>query len=264
MSAKDGNDTTRADRLEELALALKQAQLMLLEQSARLDSLDKSGDQSERELQDMRQQLSTVIAERDQLQKQLLALERLQTETIALPEDTDEDLPVRTSLPTIEDLMADRPDPMLADGETSGRLPRLNGPSAEAPETDWGEMISPEVIAPEVFDAQDPAPEATSNKPTSRLLVSMDSEQPMKIPLHEGTMTIGRSESAHIRLDGEYVSRIHVRIICRAGDTVIEDAGSKNGFKINSVAVKRRNLSHGDVITIGKRRFTFVDTAQED
>ncbi len=44
---------------------------------------------------------------------------------------------------------------------------------------------------------------------------------------------------------------------------MIEDIGSKNGFKVNSVAVKRHNLRHGDVIGIGKLRFMFVDTAQQ-
>ena len=273
MSSKKDKDQTRADRLEELALALKQAQLMLLEQSTRLDAVTKGDSDSAQQLEDARQRLAVVTAERDQLQKQLLALERMQTETIALTEepeereDGEEGEPLATSrpsLPTIEDLMQARLDLDAASEASQGRLRRLNGPSAEAPDSDWSEMISPEVIVPEAFDEEADAAERQSNKRTPWLLVSMDKDEPMQIPLHEGTMTIGRSESAHIRLDGEYVSRIHARIVCRSGKIVIEDAGSKNGFKINSVAVTRHDLNHGDVITIGKRHFAFVDTSRED
>lgn len=267
MASKKDKDSTRADRLEELALALKQAQIMLLEQSARLDAVSKGDTDSVRQLEDAHQRLAVVTAERDQLQKQLLALERMQTETIALPEERQDEGSAPTSrpvLPSIEDLMETRPDPKAPAEESQGRLRRLNGPSAEMPDSEWSEMISPEVIAPEAFDEEAEAGERQSNKPTPWVLVSMNEDEPMQIPLHEGTMTIGRSESAHIKLDGEYVSRIHARIICRAGKILIEDAGSKNGFKINSVAVKRHYLSHGDVISIGKRRFSFVDTSRKE
>jgi len=266
MSTKKDKDRTRADRLEELALALKEAQLMLLEQSDRFQALTQNDGESGRVLHDVQQKLAIVTAERDQLQKQLLALERMQTETIALPEDRDEEPRMHAKLPSIDELMAERSDPMESTGGgPQGRLRRLNGPSAEAPvEADTGEMLAPEVIAPEEYGAEETGAAAsagkTTNKKTSKLLVSMDSERPFKIPLHEGTMTVGRSDSAHIKLDGEYVSRIHVRIICRGNETVIEDAGSKNGFKVNSIAVRRHTLNHGDVISIGKFRFTFVDT----
>ncbi|HSG66496.1 MAG TPA: FHA domain-containing protein [Gammaproteobacteria bacterium] len=260
MSSKEAKDRARADRLEELALALKEAQLMLLEQSNRFETLTKNESESGRGLTELQQQLATVTAERDQLQKQLLALERMQTATVALPEDREEEPPVRRRLPSIDELMAARSALTETTGGSSrGRLRRLNGPLAEAPvEADWGEMIAPEVIAPEEFGAEEAAGK-TTNKRTSKLLIMMDSEPPTRIPLHEGTMTVGRSESAHIRLDGEYVSRIHARIVCRGGEAVVEDAGSKNGFKVNSIAVRRHMLSHGDVITIGKFRFTFVD-----
>ena len=76
-------------------------------------------------------------------------------------------------------------------------------------------------------------------------------------------MTIGRADSADIRIDGAFISRIHARIVCRDDGTMIEDAGSKNGFKVNSEAVKHHNLTHGDVIGIGKLRFMFVDTTRQ-
>ena len=103
----------------------------------------------------------------------------------------------------------------------------------------------------------------SGKRQTSQLLVYVDSEHPIKYPLHKEVMTIGRSESADIPIDAVFISGIHARIICREDGTVIEDAGSKNGFKVNSEAVKRHNLTHGDVIGIGQLRLTFVDAAQQ-
>ena len=124
-------------------------------------------------------------------------------------------------------------------------------------------MISPEVIAPDAFGPAEGASEPGVNRPTTRMLVEADSVEARRVPLHEGTMTIGRSDTANIRIDGPYVSRIHARIICRPDETLILDAGSKNGLKVNSVAVERHALVHGDVITLGSLRFTFVDTAEQ-
>ena len=140
---------------------------------------------------------------------------------------------------------------------------RLGGPSAEQPETQLDDMISPTVIAPEEF-ANRLDPDASKGEQLTRLLIYMVADKPVRVALQSGTMTIGRAESANIRLDGPFVSRIHARVITRPEDTVIEDAGSKNGFKVNSIAVDRHTLNHGDVIDIGQCRFTYVDAAQEN
>lgn len=260
MTSNDDGRENRDSRLEELALALKEAQLMLLKQSERLDVIDEGEDDSSRQLAQMREQIAVITAERDQLQNQLLALERMQTETIALSEDDADEFGEHAPLPTIDDLMADL-SALSEEGVSVSQIGRLGGPSAEKPETDLDDMISPTVIAPEEF-ANRPAPGLNSNQQPSRFLIYIDSERPVRVPLQTGTMTVGRAESANIRLDGQFVSRIHARIVTRPEGTVIEDAGSKNGFKVNSIAVKRHTLRHGDVIDIGKRQFTFVDSAQ--
>jgi hypothetical protein len=242
------------DRLEKLERDLQEAQAKLADQSVRLDALGRGREDSMRLLGQVRAELMLVTAERDRLQRQLTSIERMQTETIALPEDQDVGPDVHALLPSIDELMSSL-HLMLNESEEHGRIRPPGGQSAELPDADWQEMIAPEVIAPEEFE---------DHAQASRLLVYMDLEHPIKFPLHKGVMTIGRSESASIRLSGSFVSRIHARIICSDGTTVIEDAGSRNGFKINSVAVKRHTLSHGDVIGIGRLRFTFVDTVKQD
>ena len=264
MSSREEKPDARNERLEKLAEALKDAQLMLLEQSRKLDELRAAGGEPGDDLGNIRAQLEVVTAERDQLQKQLLAIEGMQTETIALAEDAIDAKASdsQPSLPSIDDLMSGL-DAILEESEarrSSGQ--QANGPSAEAPDAAPEEMISPEIIAPEAFEAaaQDGAPDAA--EPTANYLVFMDGGRPVKILLRTGTMTIGRSESASIRIDSPYISRIHARLVSRGGQTEIVDAGSTNGFSVNSVAVKRHRLKHGDVITVGQKKLTFVDTDQ--
>ncbi len=234
---------------------------MLLKQSELLEAVNESENDSAQELAEMREQVAVITAERDQLQNQLLALENMQTETVALSDEVAIEPEEQAPLLTIDDLMTDLSS-LSEESVEDNQIGRLGGPSAEKPETQVDDMISPAVIAPEEF-ANRPGSSLNRNEQPTRLLIYMDAEQPVRVPLQTGTMTIGRADSANIRLDGPFVSRIHARLVTRPEDTVIEDAGSKNGFTVNSIGVKRHTLCHGDVIELGKRHFTFVDTAKE-
>jgi pSer/pThr/pTyr-binding forkhead associated (FHA) protein len=44
-------------------------------------------------------------------------------------------------------------------------------------------------------------------------------------------------------------------------DSVIEDAGSKNGTRVNGELVQRHVLKHGDLLRVGSVSFRYVDTA---
>jgi hypothetical protein len=263
VSSREEKSDVGSERLEQLAEALKEAQLMLLEQSRKLDELRTASAEPGGALDDVREQLEIVTAERDQLQKQVLALEGLQTETVALADNVVDEKASDTapSLPSIDELMSGL-DAILEESEARQSGQRLNGPSAEKPEVLTEEMIAPEIIVPEAFDADAENEASEAGSVTPNFLVFMDGERPVKIPLQPGTMTIGRAESASIHIDSPYISRIHARLVSHGGETEIVDAGSKNGFKVNSVAVKRHRLKHGDVIMIGQRKMTFVDTDQ--
>jgi len=249
------------DRDEKLELALEKAQAMLADQSARLRALGSGQEKSMRLLSEARADLARVAAERDQLQKQLISIEGMQTETTELPDDLDMGLDAQAPLPSIDELMSNL-NLTLEESRAQDRRGRFSGQVTEHPDAEWQEMISPEVIAPEELGGQAQSDGTAEKAQTSRLLVYMDSEHPIKYPLYKEVMTIGRSESADIQIDAEFISRIHARIVCREDGTLIEDAGSKNGFKVNSEVVERHNLTHGDVIGLGTLRFTFVDAAQ--
>ena len=96
--------------------------------------------------------------------------------------------------------------------------------------------------------------------PVSRVLVFLDAAQPIKYPLYKPVMTIGRSEKADIHVEGDFISRVHARLLSTNDGVVVEDIASKNGIKVNSKLTERQILHHGDVLGIGKLRFTFIDT----
>jgi pSer/pThr/pTyr-binding forkhead associated (FHA) protein len=92
------------------------------------------------------------------------------------------------------------------------------------------------------------------------VLVFLDAAQPIKYPLYKPVMTIGRSDKADIHVEGDYISRVHARLLSTHDGVVVEDIASKNGIKVNSKQTDRQILHHGDVLGIGKLRFTFIDT----
>jgi pSer/pThr/pTyr-binding forkhead associated (FHA) protein len=115
-------------------------------------------------------------------------------------------------------------------------------------------MISPDLI---VFGSGG----ERSTAPTERYLVLIQEGGTTKCPLNQDLLTIGRSDSADIKIDGDYISRIHSRILRIGMDSVIEDADSRNGTRVNGEIVERHVLKHGDLIRVGTANFRFVDTA---
>jgi two-component system, cell cycle sensor histidine kinase and response regulator CckA len=78
---------------------------------------------------------------------------------------------------------------------------------------------------------------------------------------------LGRDATAHIQLQGSELSRRHLHITMGPdGECVLEDLGSRNGTRVNSVRVERHNLRPGDIIQIGNEHgFLFVQhSALED
>jgi pSer/pThr/pTyr-binding forkhead associated (FHA) protein len=69
-------------------------------------------------------------------------------------------------------------------------------------------------------------------------------------------MTVGRRESCDIHLDFPNVSGIHCELVYRDGYWSIRDLNSTNGIKVNDLRVVSRPLKPGDIVTIGKRRYT--------
>ncbi len=68
--------------------------------------------------------------------------------------------------------------------------------------------------------------------------------------LGDGTITIGRSDNAHVRLPHHSVSRVHALLAYRENQYVIEDAGSNYGVVVNSKRIQSHVLQHGDTMQI--------------
>lgn len=71
--------------------------------------------------------------------------------------------------------------------------------------------------------------------------------------LREGENVIGRGTEAQIRVESEWASRRHARIVVSGHDATIEDLGSKNGTFVRGVRVEEVvKLHDGDEIGIGR------------
>jgi hypothetical protein len=214
-------------------------------------------EEATRSLGEARTELARVAAERDRLLKRLAQIEGMQTATIGLPDDERAELPGRAQpLPSIEELMAS-----LGSFEEGGKEAAAGHlhVRAERPAEGSQEMLAPEIVFPEEY-AEPPPSKFVAKPVVARLLVRVDAEPPIKYPLYKDVMTVGRAETADIQINGDFVSRIHARLVATAVGTIIEDVDSKNGIRVNSKPTERYALQHGDVVAIGRLRFTYVET----
>ena len=90
-----------------------------------------------------------------------------------------------------------------------------------------------------------------------------DDDRRRVVSLQEGWTRIGRSLSAHIRLDDPTVSRRHALVHCEDGGTRIVDDRSLNGLFVNGKREDWHELTDGDEIVIGRFRLYFLDLADE-
>ena len=109
-------------------------------------------------------------------------------------------------------------------------------------------MIDPEAL----LEAEDENAE--------HLIVAMaqGGAESVRYPLLDREVTIGRSRRSDIRLNSKYISRIHARIKVDGDCAIIEDAGSTNGFLVNSVETRHHSLAHGDLLEIGDCKLRYL------
>jgi hypothetical protein len=249
-------------RLEDATRRSATFEHMIADQKQRLAALGNGREESMRLLAEARAELMRVSAERDELRKSLARIDGMQTATVALSEaeiEEEAEPNIHHQLPSIEELMAS-----LSAIEESGSqhdsghlLAAVGGGDAEESQ----EMIAPELVFPEEFsEAQE---RSAQHGRVSRVLVFVEDGQPIKYPLYKNVMTIGRSEQADIQVKSDFISRVHARLVSTENGVVLEDVDSKNGIKVNAKLTERHSLQHGDVIGLGKLRFTFIDTAAQ-
>ena len=248
------------ERLEAATRRSKTAETKLADQQQRLAALGTGREETMRRLADTRAELARVRTERDDLLKKLDRTEGMQTATVALTDEDQVGEPTMHPLPSMDDLMAALDD-IAGEGD---RSPLRGGHSLAQVSLDEGparEMIAPELVFSEEDEEKPERASAdAAGLPISRLLVFLDSAQPIKYPLYKPVMTIGRSDKADIHVEGDFISRVHARLLSTTDGVVVEDIASKNGIKVNSKQTDRQILHHGDVLGIGKVHFTFIDT----
>jgi hypothetical protein len=241
------------------------AETKMAEQRSRLEALGNGREETMLALSAARAELARLAIERDELRKQLERIDGMQTETVTLPDESDEEPQVHQTLPSIEDLMANLSsmDEAPAGGHETSQLHKV-----EAVEDGLPEMIAPELVFPEQYEDDSGGAEhdrgggagSEARRHASRVLVLLDADPPIKYPLYKDVMTIGRSDTADIQIVSDFVSRVHARIVATDEGLVVEDVDSKNGIRVNTKTVQRERLRHGDVIAFGRLRFTFIDT----
>jgi pSer/pThr/pTyr-binding forkhead associated (FHA) protein len=94
------------------------------------------------------------------------------------------------------------------------------------------------------------------------ILQSTD-EAPIILRLPTGSIrTIGRTARADFIVDAALISRLHCRLTAeRSNQLVVEDLGSTNGTLVNGERVVRQVLREGDVLTVGRVKFTVSGSA---
>jgi hypothetical protein len=74
----------------------------------------------------------------------------------------------------------------------------------------------------------------------------------------EGSLILGRSEAANIRLNYEGISKNHFKISNMNGSLILEDLGSSNGTFLNEKLIKTQYLKIGDVVSVPGAIFRVV------
>lgn len=76
--------------------------------------------------------------------------------------------------------------------------------------------------------------------------------------LPHGELTIGRSATCSLTIDDPLVSRTHARIIVEDDGAFIEDAGSRNGIRVNGRSISgRARLTDGARFRVGTQELMF-------
>ncbi len=97
----------------------------------------------------------------------------------------------------------------------------------------------------------------------AKLVISLNGMDVRDFPLDQGRITIGRTSGNNIELNEPVVSGEHAVIQLKPKPT-LTDLNSTNGTRLNGMPVKKVELRHNDVITIGSHELRFVDEAVQD
>jgi hypothetical protein len=95
----------------------------------------------------------------------------------------------------------------------------------------------------------------------AKLILSLDNAFLSEYLLDQERVTIGRRTTNDVHIDNLAVSGEHAAIIKLGNDFYIEDLESTNGTLVNSKAIKKHLLQHGDLVEFGKYQLKYISEA---
>ena len=98
--------------------------------------------------------------------------------------------------------------------------------------------------------------------PSLAIVGGVPAKAPLRLEATDRRYVAGRGETCDLQLVSEEISREHAEIVRLWDGVVVQDLGSKNGVRVNDVAVGgRRRLRDGDLIQIGPATLRLSDPA---
>ena len=93
----------------------------------------------------------------------------------------------------------------------------------------------------------------------AKLVLSLNASVLAEYTLDKERISIGRKTDNDIQIDNLAVSGQHAAVITILNDSFLEDLDSTNGTFVNSKLIKKHALKNGDVVSIGKHEFKYIN-----
>ncbi len=91
------------------------------------------------------------------------------------------------------------------------------------------------------------------------VLIGEDNAEFTEFKIDQEVTTIGKAKFTHVRAKGFFLPAIQAKIVREVNSYVLITVGKANKTLINGEPVTRQQLKNGDVVTVGKTTFRFVD-----
>ena len=91
------------------------------------------------------------------------------------------------------------------------------------------------------------------------VLIGEENADFLEFKLDREVTTIGKAKFVHVRAKGFFLAGIQAKIVQENNNFSLINLGKAGKTKLNGEAVSRANLKNGDIITIGKSTFKFIE-----
>ena len=127
---------------------------------------------------------------------------------------------------------------------------------AAVAELDWDEHESNTGVYEQLQQIASRRPGTESHVMQIEVRTNGETESIQTFPA--GRVIVGRSPDNEIYIKSKFVSRHHLQLVCDEDKCVVEDLNSTNGVFIGEAQVKKRELTSGDVISLGVHELIYT------